>query len=81
MSLLVLKTFFLWTTIVHFSIMILWILLLKFAREWFRKQQALWFPLPENKFMEVHYLMYGGYKLAVLVFSAIPYLVLVMLGA
>jgi hypothetical protein len=74
-----LKTFFLWTTIIHFSVLVFWLLLMRFAGDWFRKQQRRWFPVPEDKFVSFHYLMYGGYKLMVLVFSAVPYLALVLM--
>lgn len=75
-----LKTFFMWTTIIHFSILIFWVLLLKFAGNWFRRQQGWWFPVPEEKFMSLHYLMYAGYKLMAIVLSAAPYLALVIMG-
>lgn len=80
MSYEALKTFFMWTTVVHFSILILWVLILKFAGSWFRKQQGWWFPVPNEHFMSIHYLMYGGYKLMALVFSAVPYLALVIIA-
>lgn len=73
------KTFFMWTTIFHFSILILWVFLFKFAHEWFRKQQGWWFPVPSENFASLHYLMYGVYKLMAIVFSAVPYLALVIM--
>lgn len=75
-----LKEFFMWTTVIHFSILILWVFLLKFAGQWFRRQQGWWFPLPEEKFMSLHYLMYGVYKLIAIVFSAVPYVALIIIG-
>lgn len=77
MDLETLETFFMWTTIFHYSILILWVLLFKFAGGWLRKQQTWWFPVPDAHYTSTHYLMYGGYKILVLVFSVIPYLALV----
>lgn len=80
MSLEQLKTFFMWTTAIHFSILILWVFLIKFGNRWFRRQQHYWFPIPQDQFMPLHYAMYGGYKLFVIVFSAAPYLALTIMG-
>ncbi len=80
MSYEILKTFFMWSTIIHFSILMLWVILLKFANDRFRKLQEWWFPLPKENFMSLNYLMYGLYKLMALVFSAVPYMVLIIMG-
>ncbi len=69
-----------WTTIFHFVILFLWILLLKLANEWFYRQQTWWFPVPKETFISLNYLMYGVYKLVAIVFSAVPYLVLIIMG-
>ena len=79
MSLELLKIFFMWTTILHFSILIIWVILLKVAEQWFRRQQSWWFPIPQEHFMSLHYVMYGGYKLMAMVFSVVPLLALLII--
>ncbi|WP_413288575.1 DUF6868 family protein [Bdellovibrio sp. HCB337] len=71
-----LKSFFMWGAIINYGILILWFGLLTFARGWFRKMQGRWFPMSEENFVLCHYLLYGGFKLVILVFNFVPFLAL-----
>lgn len=76
-----LKTFFMWNSIIHIAIMLLWLGIMKIAPDFFRKQQGFWFPVSKENFHSINYQFFGFYKLAILIFSAVPYIVLLMMGS
>lgn len=65
-----------WNLIINGSILMLWFFMIAFARPRFHRLHNRWFPMSEEDFIRCHYFMYGGYKLAILVFNAAPYIVL-----
>lgn len=76
----ILKDFLMWNAITHLAIMALWLGLMRFAPEFFRRQQGAWFPVTKENFYSSNYLLYGSYKLAILIFVVIPYLALLIMG-
>lgn len=74
-----LKVFLMWSTGINYAILLLWIVLLSLAPEMFYKMQSRWFPIPKEKLVMCNYLMYGLYKLMVLIFNFVPWLVLSLL--
>lgn len=80
MTLELLKSFFMWSVIINYCILILWFFILTFARGWARKMQSHWFPMSEERFVFCHYILYGGYKLAILLFNFVPFLALTIIS-
>ena len=74
MELELLKDVLFYSWIFNLAIMFLWVGLMAFARNWVHKMHGVFFPMPIEKFNELHYLMFGHYKLAILIFSFAPWL-------
>jgi hypothetical protein len=65
-----------WCTVINLGILLYWILALVFAHDFVFKIHRWWFEISEESFDEIHYIMMGNYKLAVLLLNLTPYLVL-----
>jgi len=68
--------------IINFSLLMLWVLMLKFAHDWvYNIHSWLGFKnLSVEKFDEIHYQSIAYFKLTVYIFNLVPYLALVLLG-
>ena len=71
-----LRTFLGWCTVLNLGVLTLWFLAIVFARDFVFRTHTWWFKISEERFDEIHYLMMGYYKLAVLLLNVTPYLVL-----
>ena len=71
-----LRIFFGWCSVINLGILLYWIIALVFARDLVFQTHTWWFEISEERFDEIHYVMMGYYKLAVLLFNVTPYLVL-----
>jgi len=70
------RSFLGWCTVINFGFMLYWILILFFAHDFAFKMHTQWFKISMDKFDEIHYTMIAGYKLLVMFFNFIPYLIL-----
>ncbi len=75
-----LTRFFLWSTILHGGILILWTGFLTFAPGLTYQTQKRWFPGTREEFARFMYGFLGLYKLLFLTFSVVPYVVLQIMG-
>ncbi len=80
MDIQTLTTFFMWCTIVNGTILIVWTFLFLLAPELVYRSQNAWIPLPRESFNVVMYCFIGLFKLLFLVFNAVPYLALLLIG-
>ncbi len=62
--------------IAKFIRLLFWAVLIRFASDTFFKLQSYWFPMPKEKLIVCNYVMYGMFKLIILVFNLVPFLVL-----
>lgn len=65
-----------WSTVINLGILIYWFVLFIFAREWIYQIHSRWFSLTAAQFDAIHYGGMGLYKLVIVVFNLIPWLVL-----
>ncbi|HAH47210.1 DUF6868 family protein [Gimesia sp.] len=80
MDLQTLTAFFMWCTIVNGSILIVWTLIFLLAPDLVYRSQHAWIPLPRESFNVIMYCFIGLFKLLFLVFNAVPYLALLLIG-
>ncbi len=71
-----LRTFLGWCSVINLAMLTLWFLTIVFARDFVFRTHAWWFEISTERFDEIHYVMMGYYKLAVILFNLVPYLVL-----
>ena len=71
-----LRTFLGWCTVINFGVLLYWFLAIVFAHDFVFMMHSWWFTISEERFDAIHYTMMGYYKLAVMLFNLVPYLVL-----
>ena len=74
------RDFFLWCTVINFGVLLLWFLLFIAAHDWMRKLHRRWFRLSVKNFDAIHYAAMAIYKIGILLFNLVPYIVLRIVG-
>lgn len=70
------RAFFGGCALVNYALLTLWFVVFRYARDWLRRLHGSWFTLDDATFDAIHYGGMGLYKIAVLVFNLVPWLVL-----
>ncbi len=65
-----------WSTLINLGILLLWFGLFALAHDWVHKLHGCWFKLSREQFDAVHYAGMAAYKVLILIFNLVPYLVL-----
>ena len=65
-----------WCAIINYAILVLWFLVLVYAKDWVYKTHGRWFDIPHDQFDVIHYQLMGVYKFGIFLLNLIPYLVL-----
>jgi hypothetical protein len=81
MSITLLRTFFMWCTILNGGLLLLSSLICTFAGNLAYRLHSRWFPMSRETFNVVLYAFLGVYKILFWVFCAVPYVALVIMGA
>lgn len=69
-----------WCTVINYSLVFLWFVLLAFAREWMYRLHGDWFTLSIEQFSLVHYAGMALYKIGILLLNLVPYVALHLVG-
>lgn len=80
MDIEMLTKFFMWCTILNMGLLMFSFLILAFIGEFVYKMHSKWFPMPRETFNVVLYSFIGMYKITVIVFNAVPWIVLTIIG-
>ena len=75
-----LTKFFMWCTIINGSMLALWSVFCLFAPDLVYRTQSRWFPIPRETYTVVCYSFLGVFKMLFLIFNAVPYMVLLIVG-
>ena len=65
-----------WCAVINYAALMLWFFMFAVARDWMYKVHGKWFTISNERFDEIHYSLMGWFKLLILVFNLVPYLVL-----
>ena len=65
-----------WSATINLIILLLWFILFISAHDWIYRMHNKWIKMSEETFNAVHYAGLGIYKILILLFNLIPYLVL-----
>jgi hypothetical protein len=76
MSLEVLRNFFLWCTIINYGLLVLWLVIFVFAHELVQRIHGRWFHLSHDQFDIINYAGISIYKLGIMLFNLVPFVVL-----
>ena len=80
MSIQTLTSFFMWCTIINGGLLALWTSMFMVAPDMVYRTQSKWFPIPRETFDMVMYAFLGLFKIVFLVFNAVPYVALLIVG-
>jgi len=65
-----------WSTLINLSLLLLWFGGFVLARDWIYRLHGRWFRLSPERFDAIHYGGMALFKMTVVVFNLVPYLVL-----
>ncbi len=80
MDIQTITTFFMWCTAINGGILILWAIFSMLAPDLVYRTQSKWFPIPRETFDVVIYSFLGIFKIFFLMFNAVPYAALLIMG-
>ena len=78
MSIELARDFLLWCALVNYGVLLLWFLVFVRAHDWMLRLHGRWFRLSAEHFDTVHYAGMAIYKIGILLFNLVPYVVLCM---
>lgn len=79
MNIELLRTFFMWCTVLNGGLLLLSSLICTFAGNWVYRLHNRWYPMPRETFNVAIYAFLGGYKILFWIFCAMPYVALVIM--
>ena len=80
MGIQTLTTFFMWCTIINFGFLLFLVLIFMLAPDLTYKIQSRFIPISRETFNTVFYSFIGFFKVVVLVFNVVPWIVLLIIG-
>lgn len=78
MDLQTLQTFLGWCVILNFAVMMYLFVVVVLAGDWIHRLYGRWFPMSREAFYLTMYAFLGVYKMLVIAFNVVPYLVLAL---
>ncbi|WP_291358776.1 MULTISPECIES: DUF6868 family protein [Acinetobacter] len=72
--------FLLYTLALNYSILMLWFLLIVFARNWVKRLHGQWFQLSDSTFDAIHYSGMAIYKVGIFLFNLVPLIAIYLMG-
>ena len=79
MNINTLQDFFMWSTVINGGLLIFSSLLLLLAGDFVFKLHGRWFPMTREHFNVAIYCFLGFFKIVVIVFNLVPYIVLLIM--
>ena len=76
MDLQTLTTFFMWSSIINGTMLLVSVAMMIVAPDFVYRMQSKWFPMPRETFTIAMYTFLGLFKIFFLVFSLVPYIAL-----
>ena len=76
MTVEVLRDVLAWSVLINYALLILWFLIFSLAHDWLYSFHGKWFTLSLEHFDAIHYISMAFFKLSILLFFLVPYLVL-----
>jgi hypothetical protein len=80
MTIDVTRTFLMWCTIVNYGILFVWFGVFVFAHDLMQRIHGRWFDLSRNQFDALHYGGMSIFKICIMLFNLVPFVVLTILG-
>lgn len=79
MTIDVARTFLLWCTCIDYGILLVWFLVFAFAHDALQRLHGRWFHFSREQFDAIHYAAMSVFKIGILLFNLVPFVVLSLL--
>ena len=79
MTVEVTRSFLLWCAVIDYGILLVWFLVFVFAYDWIQRIHGRWFHLSHAQFDTLHYAGMSIFKMGIMLFNLVPFLVLSIL--
>jgi hypothetical protein len=76
MSIELTRSFLLWCTVINYAVLLVWFLFFVFAHDSIQRIHGRWFRLSSEQFDALHYAGMAIYKIGILLFNLVPWVVL-----
>ncbi|MEA5115229.1 MAG: hypothetical protein VB050_14510 [Geobacteraceae bacterium] len=80
MTLEMIRSMLAWCTVIDLGVLVAWFLLFTLAHDLMYRIHGKWFRMEEKTFDAVHYSGMALFKLGILIFNLVPYIVLRIIG-
>jgi Na+/melibiose symporter-like transporter len=80
MTIEVTRTFLLWCTVINYGVLLVWFLVFVFAPDWIQRIHGRWFHLSREQFDALHYAGMSIFKIGIILFNLVPFVVLSIVG-
>lgn len=80
MDLAFVRNVLLWSTVVHYGVLLVWFLMFVLAHDWLQGFHGRWFRLSNEQFDALHYAGMAMYKIGILLFALVPFMVVTLLA-
>ena len=80
MTIEVTRSFLLWCTVINYGVLLVWFLVVVFAHDWILRIHGRWFRLSRDQFDALHYAGMSIFKVGIILFNLVPFIVLSILG-
>jgi len=80
MDINLLTRFFMWCTIINVSLLTFWFAVYVLDADLVYRTQCRWFEISRETFGVLFYSFFGLFKIVVIVFNIVPYIVLLIIG-
>ena len=65
-----------WSLVLNYLILLIWFLVFIYARTWMKSLHGRWFNLDDQTFDAIHYAAMAVYKIFIMVFNLVPFIIL-----
>ena len=80
MTIAMTRNFLLWCTVIDYGVLLVWFLVFVFAHDWMFRIYGRWFRLSRDQFDALHYAGLSIFKIGIILFNLVPFIVLSILG-
>jgi ABC-type branched-subunit amino acid transport system permease subunit len=74
------RAFLLWCTVIDYGVLLVLFLVFVFAHDWVQRIHGRWFRLSRDQFDVLHYTGMSVFKIGIILFNLVPFIVLSILG-
>jgi ABC-type branched-subunit amino acid transport system permease subunit len=74
------RNFLLWSTVINYGVLLVWFLVFVVAHDWIQRIHGRWFRLSRDQFDALHYAGMSIFKIGILLFNLVPFVVLSIHG-